>query len=243
MKKIIYIFSFILLIFLVVGCENDSNVPPSEVTYFPKMEMSGKAVIDLDCTTTVFADPGVVATEGGNPVDITTTIHGRYFGGSAVNSADVYDIAYTAVNVDGIPGTVLRTVYLPPCNGDFVTSIEGVYLSSIVRNGSTGPQYQGIKYIYVKKVGANVYQLSDAIGGYYDFGRGYGSDYAFVGQTVTANDLAANDFTYGPAVEGGAFGGACEMTDFSIDPATKTITFTTEWEFGYTFVVTLVQAN
>lgn len=243
MKKIIYIFSFILLIFLVAGCENDSNVPPSEVTYFPKMEMSGKAVINLDCTTATFTDPGVTALEGGKPVDVTTVVHGRYYGGTAVNSADVYDISYTAVNVDGIPGTVLRTVYFPPCNGDFVSSIAGVYESTVVRNGVVSPQYQGLKYVYIKKIGNNVYQLSDAIGGYYDFGRGYGSDYAFVGMTVTANNLATNDFTFGPTVEGGAFGGACDMTAFSIDAATKTINFETAWDAGYKFVIKLTQVQ
>lgn len=245
MKKIIHIFSFILLLFLIAGCEKDSNVPPSEVTYFPKMEMSGKAVINLDCTTTTFTDPGVTALEGGKPVDITTVVHGRYFGGTVVNSADVYDISYTALNVDGIPGSVQRTVYFPPCNGDFINSIEGVYESTVVRNGVVSAQYQGLKHVYVKKVGTNVFQLSDAIGGYYDFGRGYGSDYAFVGMTVTANSLASNNFTYGPSISGGAFGGPCNMTAFSIDPATKTINFTTVWTTTtgakYTFVVDLKQ--
>jgi hypothetical protein len=240
MKKLFLYLSVIILISL--GCENDIGIDPSEITYFPKMEMKGKSVINLECNATSFADPGVTALEGGNSVEVKVITHGRYFGSNSVNGPDVYDINYTAINVDGIPGSVLRTVYVPPCNGNFVNSIEGVYESTVVRNGVVSPQYQGLKYVYVKKVGNNVYQLSDAIGGYYDFGRGYGSDYAFVGLTVTANNLAANDFTYGPTVQGGAFGGDCDLTAFSVVPATKTINFETKW-LTYKFVVTLTQVQ
>jgi hypothetical protein len=32
-----------------------------------------------------------------------------------------------------------------------------------------------------------------------------------------------------------------EMTSFSVDPATRTITFTSAWDAGFNFVVTLTQ--
>jgi len=33
------------------------------------------------------------------------------------------------------------------------------------------------------------------------------------------------------------------MTDFSVDAASKTIEFTTEWSFGYVFEITLTQVD
>ena len=92
-------------------------------------------------------------------------------------------------------------------------------------------------------MGNNVYQLSDAIGGYYDFGRGYGFHYAGTGMTVTANDIPGNDFTYGANIGVGAFGGDLAMTAFSVDAANRTINLTTEWSFGFTFEVELIQVD
>ena len=103
------------------------------------------------------------------------------------------------------------------------------------------PQYQDLGPVIIKDLGGGVYQLSDAIGGYYDFGRGYGYTYAAKGMKVKANDIAANDFTFTDVVEVGDFGGALSMTSFVVDPTAKTITFKTEWDAGFKFVVTLSQ--
>ena len=42
MKKILYLFSLLLPVFMIVSCENNSDVPESKVTYFPRMELNGK---------------------------------------------------------------------------------------------------------------------------------------------------------------------------------------------------------
>ncbi|MEZ4910348.1 MAG: DUF5012 domain-containing protein [Saprospiraceae bacterium] len=233
--------SFVLLcsLFIFSSCEEDGSEPSIE-TFLPKLVMSGESDVNLNCSTTSYSDPGVVATENGQNVDLIVNTAGRYFGSSIINTADIYDISYTAYNKDSIPGTAFRTVFLPPCNGDMVSSIEGVYTSTIVRNGSTSAQYTNLKYILIKKVGDNSYQLSDAIGGYYDFGRQYGPHYAATNMVVTNNGGAYSSDDIIPV---GDFEGNLSLTDFTVDSASKTIKFTTDWDAGFVFEVTLQQAN
>ena len=214
----------------------------SAVTYLPLITLEGGNVV-LDCDATSYTDPGAVATAGGEEIELITKISGSYFGSSNVDGPDVYSVSYSAFNDDGIPASAFREVFWPVCNGDLVTSIAGVYIASIVRNGSTGAQYQGVGPILIKDLGNGVYQISDAIGGYYNFGRGYGPGYAATGMTITANNIPANDFTHDDVIGVGAFGGNLEMTAFSVNAATRTIKFTTDWDAGYVFVVTLTQVQ
>jgi hypothetical protein len=240
---------FIILLALVLtSCENDPGIDPSRETFLPKIKLIGLANVELDCGTTSVDDPGVEASENGVAVTPTVTISPRYFGSPEINTADIYDISYVATNVDGIPGAVSRTVLIPPCNGDMVNNIEGLYTSTIVRTSSsgavlTGPQYTNIQYVLIKKMGDNTYQISDVIGGWYEYGRALGVTYAAPGATVTANNIAANDFTYGPGVEVGGFGGIATLTGFTVDAANKQIVMSSDWEFGFKFVATLTQVN
>jgi hypothetical protein len=230
------------------SCENDPGIDPSKETFLPKIELLGSDNVSLPCGTTSYTDPGVNATENGAAVTPTVTISPRYFGSTQINGADVYDISYVAVNVDAIPGATFRTVFIPPCNGDMVSNIEGVYTSTVVRTNSagtvlTGPQYTNMKYVLIKKSGANTYQISDVIGGWYEFGRALGVAYAAPGATITANNIAANDFTYGDAATVGGFGGAATLTGFTVDAANKQIVMSSTWEAGFKFVATLTQVN
>jgi hypothetical protein len=125
-----------------------------------------------------------------------------------------------------------------------VTSIEGLYSSTVVRNGAVNPQYFDMEYILIRKKpggAANEYELSDAIGGYYDIGRAYGAGYRATNMIVTANDIPGNSFSFSAPVPVGAFGGALTMQSFSVDSATKTINFVSDWDSGFNFVVTLTQ--
>ena len=93
------------------------------------------------------------------------------------------------------------------------------------------------------KTGADTYEISDAIGGYYAIGRAYGNDYMATGMSITANDISANDFTFGSPIGVGAFGGALTMDNMSVDAGAKTIDFQSSWDAGYKFVVTLTQVS
>jgi hypothetical protein len=224
------------------SCEKYTNsAEESTTTYLPKLTMNGPAFIELACGATSYTDEGLTAEEGGQSLAVDTEVAGKYFGGTEVSGSDVYSITYSAVNKDGIPGAAERTVVVPECNGDLVNSIAGMYTCDVYRNGTISAPYQGVGPIIIKDLGGGVYQLSDAIGGYYDFGRGYGYHYAALGMTITANDIPSNDFTYGGIIGVGDFGGELEMKSFEVDAATKTITFSSEWSFGYLFEVTLTQ--
>lgn len=248
-KLLFYGFSILGLIF--TGCDDSDDFvedpTASRITYLPLITLEGETDVVLDCDTESYTVPGATATEAGQEIELITSTSGTYFGGSTVSGPDLYTVTYNAFNVDGIPAAEFRSILWPACNGDMVSSIEGMYTASILRTASDGSTVnyteEAFGPFFVVDLGDGVYQLSDAIGGFYEYGYGYGPDYAALGMTVTANDIASNDFTHDDVIGVGAFGGALNMTDFSVDPATKTIEFTTEWSFGYVFEVTLTQVE
>jgi hypothetical protein len=240
-KLLLYIIPIFGLV--MASCEPSVEAPgsndSSEVTYLPLITLEGGDEV-LDCDATSYTDPGAVASAGGNEIELFTAISGTYYGSSTVDGPDIYSISYSAFNADSIPATAFREVYWPPCQGDFVTSIAGVYTSLMTRTpGYTTEEPVGP--IFIRDMGDGVFAISDAIGGWYDYEYGYGPAYAATGMTVTANDIAANDFTHDDVVGVGAFGGEASITSFSVDPGTKTISFTTEWDAGYVWEITLTQ--
>ena len=246
MKKInfLLILASLLGFSLFTGCDDDpseSNI--SRVTYFPTFEYEGGDVAIVGCNTS-FDIPPATALENGQEIPTTTEVIGTFSGASEfdIAVADKYIINTSATNADGFPAYLTRTVWVV-CTGDLVNSIEGLYTSTVVRNGASGAQYTNMKYVMIRKVGNNVYEISDAIGGYYDIGRAYGDAYRAAGMTITANSIPGNDFSFGGPIGVGAFGGSLEMTSFSVDPATKTIHFTSEWDAGFSFDVTLTQVQ
>jgi hypothetical protein len=243
MKNIIFAFSLSLFMVSIMGCEEfENSAVPSQETFLPKLTMHGPASIDLPCTATSYVDEGLTALEQGVEIPVTTTITGSYFGSTSVNGPDVYSILYSATNKDGIPGAAERTVFWPACAGDFNTSIAGVYKANVVRNGVVSAQYQNLGPIIIKDLGNGNFQLSDAIGGYYDFGRKFGYHYASTGFVVKALNIPGNSFDFAnQTVAVGDFGGELVMTAFSINAANKTIQFTTDWDAGFVFEVTLTQ--
>ena len=229
MTKFKYIvWSAILLVFFSACNKTENTATPSQVTYLPKMDMHGESFINVACGET-FTDPGINVTESGTAINFETNISAAYFGASDVSGPDLYTIAYSATNKDGIPGSAFRTVRVVPCNtgGD---DISGLY-SIFVHRVSNGEEYDGLTDAYVVKTGANTYAVSDCIGGFYDLGRGYGTDYACKGSVFTVNsptDITATDGT----VPG--FGFSTTVHDISIDADGK-ISWTasasfTDWE-------------
>ena len=240
-KLILFTFSIIGLI--ITSCDPSVEAPGSEdesqITYLPKITLEGETNIELDCDASSYTDPGAIAEAGGSQIELFTTTTGTYFGSSVVDGPDIYSVSYSAFNDDEIPATGFREIVWPPCNGDFVTSIAGVYTCSMTR--TPGYSTSGIGPILIKDMGDGVYAISDAIGGWYEHEYGYGPAYAAIGMTITANDIPTNDFTHDNVIGVGAFGGAATITSFSVDPVAKTIELTTEWSFGYVWEITLTQ--
>ena len=108
MKKFIPSFYFLLAVFF-VACNKDDihntedQVGISRVTHFAVLTLNGDRYTTIEVGGT-FTDPGIQATEGGAPISYTTE--------GSVNTGEVgvYDITYTAVNKDGFPASLTRTV-------------------------------------------------------------------------------------------------------------------------------------
>jgi len=239
MKKVIL--SLLFLCTALVSCENDTTGDVSKVTNYPTFTVLGDDVIYVQ-KGTAYVDPGVTVTENGVEIPYTTTVSGAYRGGTSIdtNVVDVYSVIYSAVNQDGFAGSASRTVIVYE-NSDLTTSIAGLYTSTVVRNGASGAQYTNMEYILVWKNTDGTYQMSDGIGGYYAIGRGYGVGYAAGPVIITANDIATNSYAAIPSFGVGAFGGTAVMTGLTADPANNKLSFSTTWDSGYTFVVTMTK--
>lgn len=245
MKKLGLILMSAMAMVALNSCEKESSADVSRVTSYPDFDRQGSEVI-LHPLGTPFVDPGVTATEAGNEIDVAKSVRGVFRVGPTSqvdgNTADHYIITYSAVNQDGFAGTTTRDVWVAN-TGDLVNSIEGLYTSTIVRNGVVSAQYADLEYVLIWKNADGTYGISDAIGGYYDIGRGFGTAYTAQGATITANDISANDFSYGGPVPVGLFGGNAQISQLMVDPATNVITFTTTWDLGFIFEVTLNQVQ
>src|SRR5687768_11421778 len=192
MKQInnLILMSVLFLGLTLAGCDDEPEVSNiSRVTFFPTFEYEGGDFAIVPCNTSYTLQP-VIATENGVELTTTTTISGTFTGATSfdISVADKYVITTSAVNKDGFAGSVTRTVWVV-CTGDLVTSLEGLYTSTVVRNGAASAQYTDMEYVLISKVGPNQYALSDAIGGYYAIGRAYGDAYNATGIVITANDI------------------------------------------------------
>jgi hypothetical protein len=232
-----------MVVAALVGCNNDLETEGiSRTTYFPEFVMEGDDFYIIP-EGEDFTDPGVTVLEQGEPIDFTTTFVGRYSGytGSTIGEApDQYFVTYNAVNRDGFAASASRTV-VSVNTGDFVNSIEGVYRASTVR--ISGEAYEDL-LVLITEVEPGVFEVTDALGGFYTDGRALGDDYLTVGLQIAVNDLSSDDFTYNSDVTR-LDGTALQVSDMTIDPDTKTISFrTTTGEFAngdWTITLTQIQ--
>lgn len=244
-KRILYTFIAVFLIAL-TSCEKKYETEGlSSKTYYAVFTITGDQLLTVALGSN-YSDPGCTADANGTDIPVDVSVKGNYQGysGSTVdaNTADQYIVSYSAENADGYVATAEREVWVAD-EGDFVNSIAGLYTSTVVRNGSTSPQYTDMQYVLVWEKSAGVFQISDAIGGYYNMGRGYGVAYTAQGMTITANDISANDFSWGGPIVVGPWPEALTVTDVTADAASKTLTVTSSWDAGYEFVVTLTQVE
>jgi hypothetical protein len=234
MKKILA--SLFILSILFAGCEKDITTEDvSQITYFANFTVEGESLIYHDLGTP-YTDAAVTAEEDGQELPVEVSVSGEITGysGTTVNTdvMDKYVISYSAINSDGFPAAATRTVVVGK-SGDLVNSIEGVYTSSVQRAPAfaASDQYNDMEYIFITKTGDNTYEISGAIGGYYYIGRDYGYAYAAQGAVITANSIPANDFSITQASIPG-FGLDIDITNFTVDPDSKMITFTGAGDFG-----------
>jgi hypothetical protein len=247
MKKIIIALFIAGSLFTACTTVDTDNV--SRVTYFPIFTILG-ANPYFTPVGTPYTDPGAIARAGTTIIPHTTAAKGKYRGAVTLdtNKSDEYAVTYSATNSDGFVGTGSRKVIVWK-NGDLVNSIEGLYTCTISRNGATpGATYINIKYIYIWKNASGTYQISDAFGGWYEYGRALGVGYITPGGVINAVDIASNSFTFPATLTNTGFGGTAKITDLTVNPTTKKLVLTCVWNTAppvttYTFVANLTQVQ
>ena len=247
MKKLFITLTIITSSIFTACSDNSDTENVSKLTTYPIITLAG-ADPALVRVGTAYTDPGAVGTVGGTPVPLTTRFVGRYRKNVSTtldtNVSDVYNLEYTATNSDGFKRTAKRQVIVAR-TGDLVNSIEGLYTSTVARNGITpSPAYINIKYILIWKNANGDYEVSDAFGGWYLFGRAI-ADSETPGGTIRAVNIPANSFTFpGNPLTNRYFGGTANITGLTVNPVTKTLVLTCSWVSGtsnFNFQSTLTQ--
>ena len=250
MKKVI------ISLLLITGgiftsCEDTSSENVSNLTVYPVITLEGDDPAFVEAGTP-YTDPGATGTISGVPVDLDTQFIGRYrknvFSELDTNVADVYNLEYSAMNSDGFTSGASRQVIVAK-TGDLVNSIEGLYTSTVTRNGAQGSPasaYTDIEYILIWKNADGTYEVSDAFGGWYLFARAIGGSES-PGGKIVANSIPGNSFTFPGTFSNSYFGGSARITALTVDPATKKLVLTCVWQADaattYTFVSTLTQVQ
>lgn len=245
MKNIKTICFLVLSVVTLFSCSYEPEIH-SRITIYPLLTLNGPAEVIVSQAGS-YADPGAVSTENGVVIPNTTHFVGKYRGASGAtldtSIPDEYTQTYTAVNKDGFPGTVTRKVIVAN-TGDLVSSIEGVYVSTVKRDGALLPSTQGssvnMKYVYIWKNADGKYEVSDALGGWYDLGRKIGVTSACKNGKIIAGNIATNSFTFEVSSANEYFGSVATLTNLTVSATTKNLVLTSTWS-GYTFVSTLVQ--
>lgn len=154
MKKILYL-SILSIITLFSACDEKDTEGISRITEYPIITVLGDDLIYVEKGST-FSDPGATSS-GGEEISITDI---------DTNQPGIYTVEYSAVNPDGLDGISTRTVVVYEEDAILAGVYEGI------RVGKNG----GLVLIYTN--GDGTYSCTDLIGGYYQFGRGYGSRYS-----------------------------------------------------------------
>lgn len=237
----------ILLSALILSsCIKDSTGDVSKVTNYPIITLNGDDEVFVHGGTT-YNDLGAISTEGGNQITTVTNFSdGVYWENAGVDtsSPDKYIVNYSATNADGFDGNASRIVWVA-YTGNFINSIEGLYKANVQRAPAyaTTAQYSNMRYVIIKKIGTDSYEISDAAGGYYDIGRAYGAQYAARGTIINVSDYSNSIVTSTQSVIPG-FGNTVNLTNFVINPVDKKITFTANGNFANgTFKVQLTQVQ
>jgi hypothetical protein len=248
MKNIKTLCFLFLSLATLVSCSYEPEIG-STITVYPIITVTGANPYFVPLGT-AYTDPGATAKAGSATVPVITTAVGKYRGTATLdtNKADEYNVTYTATNSDGFDATASRKVIVYK-NGDLVNSIEGLYTCTISRNGSTpGASYMNIKYIHIWKNTDGTYGVSDAFGGWYEYGRALGVNYITPGGIINAVNIPTNTFTFPGTLTNTTFGGTAKITGLTVNAATKKLVLTCVWNTTppvtvYTFVATLTQVQ
>jgi hypothetical protein len=235
-KTLLYSLMLGMSVFSLTSCNDDKDeLTDSRLTYYVNLEMQGDAFVQVPIGSS-YTDAGCTATMNGQ--DVTSRIVTSGLDEIDVNTAGLYDVTYSAINDDGFPASVSRTVAV--CDPTIETDLSGTWTTQAgtqrIYGGATVTPFAEYT-CKIKKAAPGIFSVSDFFAGYYDQRAGYGSSYACKGylQLLADNTLVClSNFVsgWGDSIDEGTFVG-------SYDPETETLT----WECGYagsmTFYITL----
>lgn len=188
-----------------------------------------------------YVDAGVVATEQGTVVTSTATSNVNY------EAMGMYQVEYTAVNVDGLKSRAIRDVII--CNPDVTTDISGTWHAAEgtyrwYAPGTITPYSGSTLVTNIVKVAPGFFSVSDFFAGYYAVRAGYGPNYAMTGYIALNEDNTIN-------LVSSYVGGWRDGLNFLDNAVYDSVAGTIKWEAGYaktsagtnqmTFFVTLTK--
>ncbi len=228
MKRKIFYIIFALAVITFSSCSKDDSTD-TRITYYPTITLTGDSYLSWNKGET-FVDPGYKCVLNGEDVTNKVTVNTNM----DVNTKGLYKVSYSFTNPDGFSSTLVRNV----CVVDKNEAVEGLYYVDPTLSNRSGTAYSSFgkdMYIEVYKDG-DKYKVTDLIGGFYDQGRAYGSDYAMSGHVEVAADGTMS--LLDSEIPG--FGG--DVTTFSgkFDSASHTISMQVVWS-DMTFNVSLIK--
>lgn len=228
MKKYISILAVSLAMVSLTSCDKDTE-GLTDITYYPVLEMDGP-VYDKATAGQPFNDPGCTATLNGEDVSAQIEVI------SSLNFSSptpgYYSIVYSVTNSDGFSASATRYVLVSDPNDP----ASGYYTV----NTDSYRDYNGIVYFggYPMRVvgdGTGKYEISDLLGGWYEYRAGYGSAYALQG-TVTID--ADGNISLIKSYLAGWGDSANGITDGKFDAASGIITWNVSYtDYPFNFIV------
>ncbi len=178
MKRLLYLFLIALTGISWAGCQDITTEDTSVITYYITFDMEGDETM-LVPLGTAYVDPGVTAYEGETDVTSTMTVTGT------VDSDEVgiYPVTYSAINKDGFPSSMTRTVVV--YDPAVTTDLSGTYTTNadtyrLYYSTSAKVYYPGFS-VKIDLLAPGVFYVSDYFAGYYDQRAAYGASYAMTG--------------------------------------------------------------
>ncbi|WP_298651340.1 BT_2262 family domain-containing protein [uncultured Proteiniphilum sp.] len=234
MKKIIH-YLFVCLACMAISCEDDTSKDMSKITYFVNYEILGDETMLLPVGTP-YVEPGVIAMEG--ETDITSSV--VITGSVDASAIGIYDISYSATNVDGFSSSVSRTVVV--YDPSITTDISGVYTAAAGTHRlaiATGATVSYADYsVTLTSIAPGVFQVSDFFAGYYEVRAGYGSSYAMRGYIKLNADNSLGLLSSSVAGWGDSLD---RLEDGAYDPVSGTVSWGAVYAGAYSFNVILTK--
>jgi len=179
-----------------------------------------------------YVEPGYEAFEGNQ----NRTKNVKVSGTLCTDVPGLYTLRYIVDNSDGATTVVKRRVivYDPASATGFYKVSKNSY-----RNAPPSREYASEPVILIYQEKTGLYHVSDLFGGYYEVGRGYGTDYA-TGGSVRINDAGEVSLVSSRTTP---WGDKFTSVNGIYDAENKSFDLIVDWEAGFTFYLMLTRVQ